>query len=119
MLVSPSLEGVLLHESVAYEGVRRPHEVLRVLDGPSSRGGGSVAGSLHERQALEQYFHDLYGVFIKRLSYFAIDSDPPVDEEVKLQAMLQELIKIKGLISRAEQGRTEGVPDTPQGTIDL
>ena len=136
-IVSPSLEGVLNHDSLLYDGVKRPLELLRVLDGPSAKGtksdartkkeevgngdgdgGGTdmtgvgvrinVAGTGYKRKVgknteltevefkiLQEYFFDLYGVFMKRLSHFLVDSDVSSDDSIKLQAMLQEMIKVR------------------------
>ena len=97
MVVSPSLDGVLRHDSVIYEGLKRPAEVMRVLDGPSSRG---VKRPPTEEQikVLEEYFNDIYGVFMKKLSEFVVAASSKADEIVKLQALFQEMIKIKGMI---------------------
>ena len=105
-IASPSLEGVLNHDSLLYDGIRRPLEILRVLDGPSSKGKESekkIAKRLGKRtelsetefKILQEYFYDLYGVFMKRLSHFLVDSDVSSDDSIKLQAMLQEMIKVK------------------------
>lgn len=99
-LASPSLEGVFQHESVSYAGLKRPLEVLRLLDGPSSKGvkpGYDAEG----QRVLNEYFHDLYGIFMKKLSHFAVASESAPEEDIKLQAMLQEMIKIKKLICRS------------------
>ena len=32
MLVSPSLDGILNHDSIVYEGVKRPNKVMRAFD---------------------------------------------------------------------------------------
>ena len=103
-IVSPSLEGVLQHGLFEYAGLRRPAELLRVLDGPAAKGRKAAEAlpaplSPHDRKVLEEYFHDLYGVFMKKLSYFVVESETGPDEAVKLQAMLQEMIKVKGLNS--------------------
>ena len=73
-----------MNDSVlTYEGLKRPLELLRVLDGPSSKGKHSgdekpeaddSEDTLHKRKILEQYFHDLYGIFMKRLSCFIVES---------------------------------------------
>ena len=95
--VSPSLEGVLSHESLLYEGIRRPTEILRALDGPAAEPGG--ARKPHHDKLLEQYFYDLYGVFMKKLSAFVLEAAISTSETVKLQAMLQEMIKVKKLMT--------------------
>jgi len=106
-ITSPSLAGVLNHDSVLYEGIRRPVELLRVLDGPASRGprkGRADVRVVHgskdaDRRILEQYSADLYGVFMKKLSIFMLGTETDSDESVKLQAMLQEMIKVKTLLN--------------------
>ena len=55
----------------------------------------------HEGKILERYFYDLYGVFMKRLSQFVLESEPTDLETVNLQAMLQEMIKVKKLGMKA------------------
>ena len=102
MVVSPSLDGVLRHDSVTYEGLKRPIEVLRVLDGPSVRGASGHKKPPTEEQlkVLEEYFNDIYGVFMKKLSHFVVAASVKADDVVKLQALFQEMIKIKGLIDK-------------------
>lgn len=102
-IASPSLEGVLNDGSLVYEGIHRPTEILRVLDGPSSK-GNSKSDSNHikkseaDRKILEDYFHDLYGVFMKKLSYLIVETEISSEDGVKLLALLQEMIKIKKLM---------------------
>lgn len=103
-ITSPSLEGVLNHGSLLYEGINRPVELLRVLDGPSSKGLNKNNFlqkdiiSDEEGKTLQTYFLDLYSVFMKKISLFAVSFDHSSDEHIKLQALLQEMIKIKKLI---------------------
>lgn len=109
-LVSPSLDGVLSHSSIAYDGLQRPLEVLRALDGPSSKGNfpepdGSplsvrpqASRTPEDHKIIETYFQDLYSIFMKRLSHFALDAAPTSEDEIKLQALLQEMLKIKGIL---------------------
>lgn len=104
-IASPSLEGVLNHSSLLYEGVKRPIELLRVLDGPATKGVNKECPTKYDKKVteenkkvLEGYFHDLYGIFMNKLSYFVVKSASDSDETVKLQAMLQEMIKVKRLI---------------------
>jgi hypothetical protein len=87
----------LCHESVSYEGIRRPIEVLRAMDSPAADPGPRKA---HHQKMLEQYFYDLYGVFMKKLSAFVLESSFSAPESVALQAMLQEMVKVKKLMSR-------------------
>lgn len=96
-IVSPSLEGVLSHSSIEYKGLKRPTEVLRVLDGPSSKGNARNASD-ENKKVLENYFLDLYSIFMKKLSYFVVETEPSDQSTLTLQAMLQEMIKIKKLM---------------------
>lgn len=102
-VVSPSLRDVLSHAALAYEGIDKPLAILRVLDGPASR--GSVSETVSERRCsgeeakvLETYFLDLLGIFMKKLSHLVVDTDISHDESIKMQAMLQEMIKVKNLM---------------------
>jgi len=97
VIASPSLDGVLTHGSLSYEGVERPAEVLRAFDSPARPSGTSP--DPREEKLLERYFYDLYGVFMKKLSAFAMDTDTPAEDALKLQAMLQEMIKVKRLLA--------------------
>ena len=54
--------------------------------------------SAEDRKRIEGYFHDLYGIIVKKISEFVMKSESSPDEAVKLQAMLQELIKVKKLL---------------------
>lgn len=112
MFVSPSLDGILRHDSVSYEGVVRPEEVLRVLDGPASKGQPKEKEGEEKREdkmskesrvILERYLHDLYGIFMKNMAHFVIGSGADPSETVKLQAMFQEMVKIKGLLTESER----------------
>ena len=97
-LISPSLEGVLNHYSIVYEGISRPNEVLRALDSPARR-NTRIVYSEHETKVLEQYFHDIQSVFMKKFSGFIMHAHVSSEDTIKLQALLQELIKIKKLIA--------------------
>jgi len=104
-LVTPSLEGVLRHGSLDYEGLHRPTEIMQILDGPASKGRSTkdksaVSVSSHDRQVLEQYFYDLYGIFMKRLSQFAVATEVANDDPLKMMAMLQEMFKVKELMNK-------------------
>lgn len=103
MLVSPSLDGILSHDSVVYEGVHSPREVLRAFDSPSSTPG--KIPTVQEYEILSQYFQDLYSVFMKKLSYFMVETEVQPVDGAKIQALLQEMIKIKKLIARSDTQR--------------
>ena len=105
-MTTPSLEGVLSHDSMYYGGLKRPIEILRFLDSPANRGladdriGKKRLLNVQDEKVLEQYFYDLYGVFMKKLSHFLVESSFSSSDGVQIMAMLQEIIKIKKWISR-------------------
>jgi hypothetical protein len=103
-LTSPSLDGILHHDSIVYEGIKRPFELLRVMDGPASRGLGKRGNLLEiiytdaEQKVIQDYLQDLQQLFMKKFSQFIIETELKPDEGLKLLAMLQEMIKIKKLL---------------------
>jgi hypothetical protein len=101
-IMSPSLEGVLQHYSVMYEGMKRPVEVLRALDGPARR-GSKQPYTAEEQKVLEEYFRDMHTVFLKQFSVFIGETYVTNDDTLRLQAVLQELIKVKKLIMRGQE----------------
>lgn len=97
-VISPSLEGILSHEYLSYDNIKRPIEILRIMDGPASKGSDPVCTE-DQMKILSQYFQDLYSVFIKKLSDFSIESAFLDQEGVRLQALLQEMIKVKKMLT--------------------
>lgn len=98
VLVSPSLYGILRHDSLGYEGVERPEIVSTICDRPGGTRPEDV-NTPQKKRAVEQYFNDLYTIFMKRLTNFVAESKNNIAEEVRLQAMFQEMIKIKRLLN--------------------
>lgn len=93
---SPSLTGVLSDDYLYFEGANRPQEFFMLRD------GGEVAREKIER--LEVYFNDIYNLFLRKITAFAGGGSVSDEETLKLQALLQELIKVRQLIENA--GRT-------------
>ncbi len=94
--VSPSLDGIIRHDSIMYEGIHRSETLMRVMD----RRFGTPVTDATERKVLEQYQNDIYTVFMKKLTSFVASGGSDTHEGVKIQALLQELIKVKQLIAR-------------------
>ena len=93
-IVSPSLDGILRHESLEYEGVRQSEKIKTIFDRPS--GYKSVeSDGLEDHMVVAEYFHDLYGVLMKKFSLYAVDPNPGSEDDIKLLAMFQEFIKVK------------------------
>ena len=97
-IVSPSLDGVLTHETLLYDGIRKPIEILRAFDCPAA--DRNTSATPYQHKMLEQYFYDLYGIFMKKLSAFVLDPVLSDAEAVKIQAMLQEMVKVKRIFAR-------------------
>ncbi len=91
---SPSIEGILSDDYLYFEGVSRPVDVYTVRDY-----GLSQQSSI---EVLEKYFNDIYNLFLRKLSSFSMFDYVGDDEATKMQALLQELIKVKKLIESAE-----------------
>lgn len=98
MITSPSLDGVLSHESIMYEGIVRPTEIIRAFDKPQGREEYDLAKP-ENRQILRDYYNDLYGLFMRKMGLFISEKQVSPDEELKLQAILQELIKMKKVLT--------------------
>lgn len=94
-IISPSIDGVLSHDGLYFEGVERPNAVYSLRDG-STPDENSI-------QALEKYFNDVYNLFLRKISTFAMFEDTSAEEELKMQALLQELIKVKKLIIKESE----------------
>lgn len=97
-LVSPSLDGVIRHDVMMYEGINRPVEVMKIFDRPAGTNYEYYPTSGPERAVLERYFNDVYGIFLKKLSSYVISGESNREEDAKLIALLQEMIKIKKLL---------------------
>jgi hypothetical protein len=100
-ITSPSLDGFLYHESPTYEGIARPSDILRAFDKPTSEQIRELDES-GNRVILQDYFNDLYGLFMRKMGQFISDKEVIPEESVKLQALLQELIKVKKVLTLDE-----------------
>ncbi len=93
-IVSPSLEGVLDNAEQAYGGIKRPVEILRILDGPQK---DMEYVSERDREALSSYYQDLCAVFLKKFSTYVLEDKDMLEDSIRLQAIFQEIIKVKKL----------------------
>lgn len=99
-IVSPSIDGLLSDDLLYFEGIRRPLEMYTVRDYGDR--------SLDSIDILEKYFNDVYNLLLRKLSNFANFEKIDDIEITKMQALLQELIKVKKLIENATE-RKSGV----------
>ena len=106
--MSPSLDGILCHDSVVYEGINRPNEVIRAFDKPRNEQVPEHVSS-EKLQILQDYFNDLYGLFMRKMGQFISDHEISADMEVKLMAILQDLIKVKRLLFSSVQNDVQDI----------
>ena len=91
-ITSPFIDGILSDDQLYFEGLQRPSEMYILRD------GGEIDDN--SADALEKYFNDIYNLFLRKISTFAILDKVDNEETTKLQALLQEMIKVKQLIRR-------------------
>ena len=94
-MIFPSLDGVLSDDNLYFEGLNRPSELYIIRDNDSFNN--------NEIDVLEKYFNDVYNLFLRKLSSFVTLDEPSDEDTMKMQALLQELIKVKGLIIGANK----------------
>lgn len=89
-VTSPSLDGVISNDPLFFEGIQRPTIISMIKDSPNIPKGNI--------DLLEKYFNDIYNLFLKKLSTYTMTEKPDDQEALKLQALLQEIIKVKSLL---------------------
>jgi hypothetical protein len=87
---SPSLDGIISDDLLYFEGFRRPNTIFTVRDG--------AIPTADDIDLLEKYFNDIYNLFLRKLSAFAMFENTDEEETMKMQALLQELIKVKKMM---------------------
>ena len=98
-MISPSIDGMLSDDHLYFEGVYRPSEIFTIRDG-----GIKTDSNI---DVLEKYFNDIYNLFLRKLSSFAMYEHTSSEEATKMQALLQELIKVKKLIEGIEDNTVD------------
>ena len=96
-MATPSLDGILSHSSIAYEGIVRPEKIIRLFDKAHVSSDDSVPHT-EEVQIIKEYVADVYSLFMRTLSQYMAEHDSVPDKEVKLAALLQEIIKMKRIM---------------------
>ncbi len=54
----------------------------------------------NQDRLLEEYLHDIYGLFVKRLAHFVLNNKTDEGDTVRLNAMLREIIKTKAILNK-------------------
>lgn len=89
-VTSPSIDGLISDDQLYFEGVSRPPQLYFIRD--------QGINSNEKTDVLEKYFNDIYNLFLRKLSSFAMFESLNDEDAIKMQALLQELIKVKKLI---------------------
>jgi hypothetical protein len=92
-----------------YEGIVRPQAVLAFFDGGKNQLENYSHENADDIAILERYFSDIQNLFLKNLSLFLVGTGEDANsigalsqtesQTLKLRALLEELIKVKALIS--------------------
>lgn len=91
--ISSTLTGILSDDHLYFEGISRPSQVYAIRDNSISPDDNI--------NVLEKYFNDIYNLFLRKLSSFAMFEVTDDEDSMKMQALLQELIKVKKMIEHA------------------
>lgn len=89
-LTIPNVHGVLSDDFLFFEGVSKPDNIGIIRDSKDITDDNIVL--------LERYFNDIYNLFLRKFSSFAMFENVVDEDTIKLQALLQELIKVKNII---------------------
>ncbi len=80
-----------------FEGYARPASLFTLHD----KSKDEKISKKEDIVILDKYFNDLYNLFLRKLTTFAGNNPTSDEESVKLQALLQELIKVRNLIENS------------------
>src|SRR3954468_426116 len=101
---SPSIDGLLKHVYLYFEGIKRPLAAFAVRDAISTNSSEQIS-------ELERYFYEIHQLFLKKLSEFSTNQFTSPQDTLKLQALLQEIVKVKQLIVTTSAANPQvGVP---------
>lgn len=101
-IASPSISGVISDDHLYFEGLRKPQALFALRDRLEA-GINEKAIEKEDIAMLERYSDDLYSFFLRKLTQFAAAAPIDDEESLKLQALLQEFIKVKRLIENASK----------------
>lgn len=102
-ILQPRLDGVLSDDHLYFEGLQRPSALFLIRDA-----GDSATENI---EILEKYLADIYNLFLRKLSVFIAEESVTSEESLKLQGLLQELVKVKNLIEGAARAADEKTAD--------
>jgi hypothetical protein len=105
-ITSPSIGAIISDDVLYFEGIKRPliaYSVREDMERPHP-------DSQEHAVILERYFGDIYSLFLKKLAIFSGEEIVSDESTTKLQALLQEMIKVKGLIRAANDASDSNKP---------
>lgn len=85
----PQINGILSDDYLHFEGIFRPTQVFMIRD-------TEIDGN--SREVMEKYFNDIYNLFLRKISIFSSFEHSSDEEMIKIQALLQELVKVKKIL---------------------
>lgn len=95
--------GLVLNQTgVYFEGLRRPLQVLICKDNPNP----SDTITSESGVVLERYFTDLYNLFLSRVTSLVSSNKITDVESDKIKSLLDEMIKVKSLIEKADKSKS-------------
>jgi len=89
--ILPNLDGILSDDFLFFEEIKRPVKNYFIKDGPPLEQA--------DMNILDRYLNDIYNLFLRKLSLYISNTNTDNEEIIKLQALLQEIIKVKKLIN--------------------
>jgi hypothetical protein len=98
---TPLIDGILSDDYLYFEGINRPSELFFIKDGAKVDG--------RDFDILEKYLNDVYNLFLRKVSNYISVDKPSEEETIKIQALLQELIKVKNLISGVSESKRKNL----------
>ncbi len=87
---------------MVFEGLTRPTSMLLFRDSAVE-----YQHNDNEVAILERYFGDIQNLFLKKFALFAGNDEVSEQESHKLRSLLEEMIKVKGLMEKSADKEKE------------
>jgi hypothetical protein len=100
-LLFPSIDGILSDDQLYFEGINRPSKLFLIKD--------SLHISSSDFDVLEKYLNDVYNLLLRKISHYMSVDKPNEEETIKIQALLQELIKVKEMINGINEAKQKNL----------
>ena len=101
-IVSERMYSFLANGSVCFEGFFRPSvRVLREDGQPLESPDERFVDQTRQKLMLENYFNDLYKLFLRKLAIFECQAVSAEEDTKRLVSLLGELIKVKEMLAHS------------------